>query len=321
MLKVERLRLFVLPGLVLVAVYILNAISTTLMGIPVALAANQQAVERHCTETSQRPAIRSATVIDGGEVICSDITSFGGSIVIRGIVQGNVVSFGGNVVIGGTVNGNVKLYGGNVTLQKGSYVNGDIHLCGGNWIEGTSSQLHGAVIGCQSSIGQLLTQDSGPGLRLLFILIWIAVGSLLIRFLPEHVMLVRTTARIKVKRSLVLGFLSVLLAPVVLIVLTALIISIPLAIIVAIGLILAWMLGIVAVGWLVGDYIVRHVLPQHNTRQVQIVVGLTVLVLAESLPYIGLLISVAAGLIGLGAVLLSRFGTRLYSQPRQPLTL
>lgn len=321
MLKVERLRLFVLPGLLLVAVCILSGISTVLTGIPTALAANQNAVEQHCTRTSQQPAVGSATVIDGSEVICSDITSFGGSIVISGIVQGDVVSFGGNVVIGGTVNGNVKLYGGNITLQKDAYVNGDIHLCGGNWIEGTTSQLHGNRIGCQNSISQLLTQDSSPGLRLLFILIWIAVGSLLTWFLPEHVMLVRTTARIKVKRSLVLGFLSVLLAPVVLIVLTALIISIPLAIIVAIGFIAAWTLGTVAVGWLVGDSIVRRVLPQHNTRQVQLVVGLTVLVLAESLPYIGLLISVAAGLIGLGAVLLSRFGTRLYSQPKHPLTL
>jgi len=44
-------------------------------------------------------------------------------------------------------------------------------------------------------------------------------------------------------------------------------------------------------------------------------------VLAGSLPYIGNWISIGAGLLGLGAVFLSRFGTRLYSQPKQPLTL
>ena len=102
------------------------------------------------------------------------------------------------------------------------------------------------------------------------------------------------------RRSLVLGLLSALLAPAVLAVLVALIISIPLAIIVAIGLVAAWALGTVAIGWLVGDYILRTLTPhQQHTRVAQVVVGL----------------------LGLGAVFLRRFGTRLYTQPRQPLPL
>jgi uncharacterized PurR-regulated membrane protein YhhQ (DUF165 family) len=125
----------------------------------------------------------------------------------------------------------------------------------------------------------------------------------------------------KPRRSLIIGLLSALLAVPVLVVLIALIITIPLAIIVALGLIVAWAFGTVAVGWLVGDYVVRMVAPHHNTRPIQVVVGLTVLVLAGSLPYVGYWISIGTGLLGLGAVLLSRFGTRLYSQPKQPLIL
>jgi hypothetical protein len=119
----------------------------------------------------------------------------------------------------------------------------------------------------------------------------------------------------------VLGLLTIPLAPAVLVVLVALVLSIPLAIIVGLGLIAAWGLGTVAIGWLIGDYILGKVAPHYNTRLKQIVVGLTVLVLAGSLPYIGWLISIGAGLLGLGAVFLSRFGTRLYSQPKQPITL
>ena len=52
-----------------------------------------------------------------------------------------------------------------------------------------------------------------------------------------------------------------------------------------------------------------------------VVVGLAVLALAGSLPFIGWFVSIGAGLLGLGAVFLSRFGTRLFSQPRQPLPL
>src|SRR5579883_2365857 len=115
--------------------------------------------------------------------------------------------------------------------------------------------------------------------------------------------------------------LSILLAPAIIAVLIALIISIPLAIIVAVGLVAAWALGTVAVGWLVGEYILHKVAPHLNTRLLQVVVGSAALALAGSLPYIGWFVSIGAGLLGLGAVFLSRFGTRLYSQPKQPLPL
>ena len=144
---------------------------------------------------------------------------------------------------------------------------------------------------------------------------------ILTKLLPEHVMFVRTTAATKKRRSIVIGLLSVLLAPAVLVILIALILPIPLAIILVLGLVAAWALGTVAIGWIVGEHIIRAVAPQYNTRLVQVVVGLAALELLGSLPYIGWLISVGAGLLGLGAVLLSRFGTRLYSQPKQPLTL
>jgi hypothetical protein len=176
------------------------------------------------------------------------------------------------------------------------------------------------MIDCTRGVRQLLTGEGGPGFHFWSLVTWVLLGVLLTSLLPEHVTLVRTTVRSKFRRCFVLGLLSILLAPVVLAVLTALIIPIPLAIIVAIGLIAAWALGTVAIGWLLGDYIVRTVTPHHNQiRWIQVVVGLTTLVLAGSLPYIGWLISIGAGLLGLGAVFLSRFGTRLYGLPKQPL--
>jgi hypothetical protein len=65
----------------------------------------------------------------------------------------------------------------------------------------------------------------------------------------------------------------------------------------------------------------RAIAPHRNTRTLQIVVGLTALTLVGALPYIGWLVNIVAGLLGLGAVLLSRFGTRLYGRPRGPLNL
>jgi hypothetical protein len=75
------------------------------------------------------------------------------------------------------------------------------------------------------------------------------------------------------------------------------------------------------VGWLIGDYLVRMVAPHYYARPIQVIVGSAVLALAGTLPYIGWIIIIGAGLLGLGAVFLSRFGTRLYVQPKQPLSM
>lgn len=327
MLKIDhRYRfLLTLPGVVLFVALFIGSAEALAGGSYVALAAvqqNGQLVDNStdCTGTHQTPSFDSVVVVNSGEVICSNVTSFGGSVVIQGEVRGNVVTFNGDVVINGKVDGNITLYGGNVLWQDGAHVNGDIHVCGGHWL-GTTSRLHGSVVDCTRDAGQLVLGDGGGSFRFWSILTWIALGLFLTSLLPEHVMIVRTTVKSKMRRSLVLGLLTVLLAPAVLAVLIALIISLPLAILVAIGLVAAWALGTVAIGWILGDYILRILALHHNKRSMQVVVGLAALALAGSLPYIGWFVSIGAGLIGLGAVFLSRFGTRLYSQPKQPLSL
>ena len=316
----RQLILYTLPGLVLLAAFLL--VECIEVGhTAFAAGTHVEQTKQVCTGSQRGPSFDADIVVDGDEIVCGNVTSFGGTIVIQGEVQGDVVAFGTSVIIDGTVHGTITAYGGSITLQNNAAVYGDIHLCQGSWTPGGDQHLHGTLAGCPKSADQLLTSDAGPDFRFWSTLAWVALGALLIVLLPEHVMLVRTTVTSKTRRSLVLGLLSILLALPVLAILVALIISIPLAIIVVIGLIAAWALGTVAVGSLLGEYIVRVVAPQKNTRPVQVVVGLTVLVLAGSLPYVGWFISIGAGLIGLGAVFLSRFGTRLYSQPKQPIML
>jgi len=322
----RRAMLYTLPGLVLLAAFLLSG-RIEIGRMSTAFAADShldqatQQTKQNCTSSHRGPSFGTNVVVESDEIICGNVTSFSGTMVIQGEVQGDVVVFGTDVIIDGTVHGTITAYSGTITLQNNASVYGDIHLCEGAWTPGGEPHLHGTLDGCPKSVEQLLMTDAGPSFRFWSTLVWLALGTLLILLLPEHVMLVRTTVTSKTRRSLALGLLSILLALPVLAILVALIISIPLAIIVAIGLIAAWTLGTVAVGSLLGEYIVRVVAPQKNTRPVQVVVGLTVLVLAGSLPYIGLFISISAGLIGLGAVFLSRFGTRLYSQPKQPIML
>jgi hypothetical protein len=235
-------------------------------------------------------------------------------------MRGNVTAFNSNVIIAGVIVGNMTLFGGTILLSNSYQVHGHIDLYGTRQLN-EQNTLHDGTITDHAShpwFHRGMGEFSFPFLSLF---IWVVVGIALITLLPEHVMFVRTTATTKTRRSILIGLLSILLAPAVLVVLVALILPIPVALILSLGFIAAWALGTVAIGWIVGEYIVRAVAPQYNTRLIDVVVGLTALVLVGSIPYIGWLISIGVGLFGLGAVFLSRFGTRLYSQPKQPLTL
>jgi len=323
MQKARRLQwlLLALAGLLLIAAFMTSGIG----GIPGWVSPTAQAADKYdgggaCTNKVQGPSFGGTVVIGPGEVSCGNLTSFGGTVEIEGEVRGNVTAFGGSVIISGVVNGDIRLYGGNVVLRNGSQVYGNIERYGGSEQREKNTRLVGSITDHTRSFWPF----SGIGefsFPLWSILAWVALGVILIKLLPEHVMFVRTTAAAKMRRSMIIGLLSILLAPAVLVVLIALILPIPLAIILVLGLVAAWALGNVAIGWIVGEHIIRALAPRHNTRLLQVVVGLAALALLGSLPYIGWLISIGVGLLGLGAVLLSRFGTRLYSQPKQPLTL
>src|SRR5689334_2507378 len=57
---------------------------------------NANTNNRGCTEEHSNPSFGSDVVVGSGEVICSDLTTFGGTTVVQGEVKGNVVSFGGS---------------------------------------------------------------------------------------------------------------------------------------------------------------------------------------------------------------------------------
>ena len=328
--SVGQWAMLIIGGLALLTTFLLSGGGQLLSWItPPAEAASTGHSEHHhfaglqqqCTEEHLGPSFGGAVVVDANTVVCSTLTAFGGTVTIKGTIFGDVVSFGSTVVVAGTVNGNIDLYGGTIVLRNGSHLFGEINLYAGHWARGPRVQLVGAVNDHTEHFNWLFPGVGAFNFPLLPLITWVALGLFLTTLLPEHVMIVRTTVISKARRSLMLGFLSVLLAPLLLVVLIALILSIPVAIIVALGLIAGWALGTVAIGWLVGEHILRRIAPRKNTRSLQVAVGLAVVVLVGSIPFIGWIISIGVGLLGVGAVFLSRFGTRLYVQPRQPLTM
>jgi len=321
--RILKWLLLVLAGLLLFIGFKISGIGENLAWTLLSAQATDKSVNGSggaCTRNIQGPSFRGSIVIGSNEIVCGDVTSFGGSVVVQGELRGNVTAFNSNTLIAGEVIGNLTLFGGTIALNSNSQVHGHIDLYGTRELNAQGKQLEGAITDhaqrrwFPGRIGEF-------NFPFWSLVVWAILGIGLITLLPEHVMFVRTTVTTKTRRSIIIGLLSILLAPAVLVVLVALILPISLALILVLGLIAAWILGTVAVSWTIGDHILRAVAPQYNTRLIDVVVGLTVLVLVGSIPYIGWLINIGVGLLGLGAVFLSRFGTRLYSQPKQPLTL
>ncbi|HZS79770.1 MAG TPA: hypothetical protein VFA41_24375 [Ktedonobacteraceae bacterium] len=268
-----------------------------------------------CTSTNRLPAFGGSITVGTNEVRCSELVAFGSQVEVQGTVQGNIIAFGSHVDIQGGVLGDITLFGGSLHLYHGSLVRGNITLYGASISKDVGAQRYG-VENDHPAHG-----PTWGGFPFWFIFTLVPLGLLFTWLLPEHVMFVRATLSHKLRRSLIVGLLTLVLAPFVFVILLALIVSIPLAFILILGLVAAWALGIVAAGWNIGEYVLKALGVHYSTRYLQVVVGLIAIALLGSLPMIGWLVWLGAGLAGIGAVFLSRFGTRLFMQPRQPLTM
>jgi len=324
MLKAARLSRFLLllVGIVLIPALLTNTISTAFSLDPSsAMAADSQIAnsEGQCTSSSHSQSFGGIVTVAPLEVLCSDITSFGGTVDILGQVRGNILAVGSAIIVDGGVIGNITQFGGSVTFHTGSYVHGNVNLYGSSVNQKTAFQVDGTFD--DHSKTSWLFGFSDFNFPVWFLFLMIPLGLLSTRLFPEHVVFVSATVKHKMRRSLLIGLLTALLAPVLLIVLFALIISIPLALIVMLALLAAWILGTIAISWMLGEQILRALTSSPHSRYLQVVVGMIALAVLISLPFIGWLVSLGTGFVGIGAVLLSRFGTRLYTRPKQPLPI
>ncbi len=330
MRKVERITWFLLALVVvlLIPAFLTNSVGKQLsLGTSTALAASEQGAgtqgtQPGCTSTSYLPSLGGAVTIHATDVQCSDLTVVGGSVTIAGTLRGNILVFGSTVTIDGGVSGDITLFGGSITLRSGSHVYGTIHLYGSQEIKENGAYFNGWIDDHSRNYWFFGLQAFNFPFWFLFVMI--PLGLLCTWLFPEHSTLVRATIEQHWRRSLFVGLLSLLLAPVLLLILLTTIIAIPVALIVLVALVVAGTVGVIAVSWSIGEQILHAMSTRPITRKkryIAIVLGLLALAIFGSLPVLGWLISIAASMIGLGGVLLSRFGTRLYGRPKQPLPM
>lgn len=83
----------------------------------------------------------STVIVEEDETVGEDLTVFGGTLIVRGTVEGDLTAFTGNVFIDGRVNGNVDAFSGNVRVN--GTVTGDVRGFGGNVALAESGRIGG----------------------------------------------------------------------------------------------------------------------------------------------------------------------------------
>lgn len=319
-MKAARFRLLLLLiGGVIVSLFITNSI-TGLLPTTTSSALASGGPDTTCTATSQqRPMFGGTVSVEAGNVLCGDVTIIGGAVSIQGLVRGSILAFGSNILLNGGVSGDIRLFGGSIRFGNSSFVHGNVNLYGSRVDGEKEVRIDGAFNDHSKDTG--LFGLGAFNLPVWFLLLMLPLGLLYTRFFPEHVLFVSATVKNHTRRSLLIGLLSALLAPAVLLVLIALIISIPLALIVLLILLITWTAGTVAICWILGEQVIHAFTRRPCTRYLQVTVGVIMLAVFLSLPFIGWIVFLGTGIVGSGAVFLSRFGTRLYRRPEQPLSI
>jgi len=284
-----------------------------------------------------------------GGTVDGDVSVFGGTAILNGHVTGNVVVFGGTASMAGTVDGDLVLFGGSLSAASSAGVDGDCVLIGGTFEGDGAGNINCDAVGEFPDFIKSFTPPRSPvapvlprmtGGRSVFAIVSSAAGQSLVfgilalvaaAVLPNHLGQVSRTLRRKPAASGAVGFLTLMAmisAIVLLGILSAILVlvcigllGIPIVIALSVALGAALLLGWIGAGAWLGEHLAQWLKLQNRSLTVTTALGTAVLTLVAALfsafPFLlgGWLWSLLAFLVacaGLGAVALTRFGTRPY---------
>ena len=271
------------------------------------------------------------------------------------IVNGNVVLFGGSLIVNGEVSGDVAITGGLVSLGSSAHLHGNLTTVGASLERAEGSQIDGEIFNTATSwvvngdngnnpvtpiipaipaipavpsthinfdpFG-LVLNTLGKGLNAFLQALALAVLAMVIMlFLAPNADRVAHAVMAQPLTAGGLGLLTVIVAPITLLLLTITIILIPVAAVAVVFLFVAAAFGWIAIGYEIGQ---RFTTAIHQNWHPAFSAGLGVFTLTlvanaltgiPVLNCVGWLVPFLLGLAGLGAVIMTRFGTQSVTAP------
>jgi hypothetical protein len=272
-----------------------------------------------------------------GQTLDGNLAVFGGTVTIDqgATVNGDVFQAGGTLTIDGKVNGNLSALGGTVFLNQHAVITGDMSTVGGTLHRDSGATIQGkTVTGTQGpltfttpqpySVRPFVNfQPLADALWFFFRTIAVAALAMLLGlFLPNPL---GRVGKAVVSQPVItggMGLLTGILAPILLVLLAITLILIPVSLIGIFIVAIAVLFGWISIGLELGNRIAEAF---KTTWQPAIAAGIGTFLLSlvvngiGFIPCIGWIAPTLVGLLGLGAVLLTRFGTIPYPPPTMPI--
>jgi hypothetical protein len=285
----------------------------------------------------QRMIVGGNFTLSNGETLDEDLLVVGGLITLENgsTLHGDILMVGGSLIAAGKIDGDVVVAGGLLEIAATAIIDGDITAAGANLQRDPD-----AVI-----TGDITTEQEGPfvvtptGIRLpqlnlatspsfsivsfvLGVILWALLAMLLALFLPNQLRNVSHAVMAQPLISGGLGLLTAVVLPIVLVLIALTILLIPLSLLGFLLLVLAWAFGMVALGSELGNRFAGifksewH--PALSAGAGTLLLMLLVNGLWAAIPCLGWLPMIVLGFLGLGGVLLTRFGRQAYPPAAQP---
>ncbi len=291
-----------------------------------------------------RVVIGQDFTLKSGDSVNGDLVVIGGQVVIEqgATVYGDTVVIGGSLSMNGKATGNAVVIGGVVNMGSQSSVAGDLVTIGGTLTRAAGAFVGGNVVTNMQPphftipIAPTAPQAAippavpNPGFDFIFKpfataagILFQGIGLALLAMLLTvflHPQLDRVAQAVTHQPLIAgsIGLLTLLLAPITLLILVVTILLIPVAFAAVVLLVLAWIFGVVALGMEVGDRFTKAI---HRTLEPVLSAGIGTFLLVigvgivNLIPCVGWLAPFIVGLVGLGAAVITIFGTRMVPLP------
>jgi hypothetical protein len=287
--------------------------------------------------------------------IDGDLVVFGGNAEVGGDVTGNVAVIGGNLTLGSTavIEGDVAIIGGQANVAEGATIEGDfkdLHHFGfddnaDNFDSQTIPPLppvppvspvappapsfsQGSDDGANSVIEKIFGFVAYVVGTIVTLLVLAVISWLVATFMPEQMKVVGDAMVGYTAMSFGIGLITWVVALVLgfILLITICLAFIPLIAYILLGI--ATLFGWIVAGQLIGERLLAAIGRPYPSYVGSTVVGVVILTLVSQMPVIemlpcigfipwllGMLLGIIVSITALGAVILTRFGTRPYPQP------
>ncbi len=222
-----------------------------------------------------------------------------GDVTIDGHVTGDVAVLSGDVTVAGTIDGDLFTASGTARLERTAEVGGDVSYADEHPEVSLDARVHGDVEKQDwPDLGGIVPWIGG-------FLVWLALtvslailGALLILVAPRAADAIYARSRERVGPTIAIGIAIAVALPVIAFLAAITILGLPLAIGVVLALLPLGAVAYVVSAWALG----RRLLAPPRERVLSFLVGLAILRVAALVPFLGILIALAAVVVGLGLI-------------------